>query len=103
MVTGRELEEVNMKRTLFTAFLALTFLFLPGVPTASAILGIGEEELSEEEKQAEIKEERAEIQTMVRDTLARLYGVQPSAKQAVQNAAGYAVFSNFGMKIMFEG
>ena len=32
-----------------------------------------------------------------------LYKVQPKAKQAIQNAAGYAVFSNFGMKILFAG
>ena len=92
-----------MKSTILTAFLALTFLFLPGVPTASAILGIGEEELSEEEKQAKIKEEKAEIKKMVKDTLGRLYQVQPRAKQEVQNAAGYAVFSNFGMKLGIVG
>ena len=29
--------------------------------------------------------------------------MQPAAKQAVETAAGYAVFSNFGMKILIAG
>ena len=46
---------------------------------------------------------RADVRKMATQTLNRLYKVQPSAKQAVQNAAGYAVFSNFGMKIFVAG
>ena len=51
----------------------------------------------------EIKQQKADVRKMANDTLARLYKVQPSAKKAVSNAAGYAVFSNFGMKIFFAG
>ena len=40
---------------------------------------------------------------MANETLTRLYKVQPSAKEAVANATGYAVFSNFGMKIFLAG
>ena len=47
--------------------------------------------------------ERAEVRKMAKDTLARLYKVQPGAKRAVEGGAGYAVFSNFGMKIGFAG
>jgi lipid-binding SYLF domain-containing protein len=47
--------------------------------------------------------ERADIQKIEKDTLAKLYSVQPSAKGAIEGAAGYAVFSNFGMKILFAG
>ncbi len=36
---------------------------------------------------------------MAKETLARLYKVQPAAQKAVSKSAGYAVFSNFGMKI----
>jgi lipid-binding SYLF domain-containing protein len=36
-------------------------------------------------------------------TLEQLYGMQPGAKRVVEGAAGYAVFSNFGMKIFFAG
>jgi lipid-binding SYLF domain-containing protein len=46
---------------------------------------------------------RADIQKMERETLSRLYKAQPKAKAAVEKAAGYAVFSNFGMKIFFAG
>jgi len=46
---------------------------------------------------------RADIQKMEKETLSRLYKAQPQAKAAVAKAAGYAVFSNFGMKIFFAG
>ena len=51
----------------------------------------------------EIAQKKADIRKMSNQTLARLYKMQPSAKKAVSNAAGYAVFSNFGMKIFFAG
>lgn len=92
-----------MKAPILTAFFAFIFVVLPGVPPANAFLGIGEEELTEEEKQAKIKKEKAEIHKMVKDTLGRLYQVQPRAKREVQNAAGYAVFSSFGMKLGIVG
>jgi lipid-binding SYLF domain-containing protein len=47
--------------------------------------------------------QRNEIRQGAKKTLANLYKVQPSAKKAVESAAGYAVFSNFGMKILFAG
>lgn len=51
----------------------------------------------------EINKERADIRKMSKETLDRLYKLQPSAKEAISKAAGYAVFSNFGMKIFFAG
>ena len=48
-------------------------------------------------------EQRADVRKTANDTLARLYKAQPGAKQAIERAAGYAVFSNFGMKILFAG
>jgi len=48
-------------------------------------------------------QKQQEVRKMTSETLNRLYKVQPKAKQAIQNAAGYAVFSNFGMKILFAG
>jgi lipid-binding SYLF domain-containing protein len=67
---------------------ALSGMFLTG--TASA------KEQTKAQKQQEVRK-------MTSETLNRLYKVQPKAKQAIQNAAGYAVFSNFGMKIFFAG
>ena len=55
------------------------------------------------EKGPSKEEKRADVRKMAGDTLARLYKVQPSAKKAVESAAGYAVFSNFGTKIFFVG
>ena len=49
------------------------------------------------------KEQRDDVRNMTRETLDRLYEVQPSARQAIIAAAGWAAFSNFGMKILFAG
>jgi lipid-binding SYLF domain-containing protein len=51
----------------------------------------------------EIKQEKADVRNMAKETLARLYKAQPSAKKAVSKSAGYAVFSNFGLKIFVAG
>ncbi len=40
---------------------------------------------------------------MAHSTLQRLYKAQPNAKTAVEGAAGYAVFSNMGVKILVAG
>ena len=48
-------------------------------------------------------EQRAGIRQSAADTLARLYREQPGAEQAIKSAVGYAVFSNFGLKILFAG
>jgi lipid-binding SYLF domain-containing protein len=49
------------------------------------------------------QQQKADIRKMANDTLARLYKTQPAAQKAIGKAAGYAVFSNFGMKIFFAG
>jgi lipid-binding SYLF domain-containing protein len=46
---------------------------------------------------------REEVRQSTNAILKQLYAVQPSAKKVVESAAGYAVFSNFGMKILFAG
>jgi lipid-binding SYLF domain-containing protein len=48
-------------------------------------------------------EQQQEVRKTAQDTLTRLYGLKPNAQKTVQSAAGYAVFSNFGMKILFAG
>ena len=57
----------------------------------------------DKKKQAEAQKERQEIRKQSKDILGRLYKSQPSAKAAVQKAAGYATFSNFGLKIFVAG
>ena len=48
-------------------------------------------------------DKKADILQMEVDTLQYLYNADPSARKNVNNAAGYAVFSNFGMKIFLAG
>ncbi|CAG2161011.1 lipid-binding SYLF domain-containing protein [Cupriavidus numazuensis] len=48
-------------------------------------------------------EQQAEVRKAAQDALNALYKAQPSARAAVESAAGYAAFSNFGMKILFAG
>jgi len=47
--------------------------------------------------------ERAEIRQASKDTLSALYKANPEAQSMIKSAAGYATFSNFGMKILFVG
>jgi len=49
------------------------------------------------------QEQQAEIRNMAKETLTRLYKVQPAAKKVISKSVGYAVFSNFGMKIFLFG
>lgn len=54
-------------------------------------------------KDDKVQAKRAEIQKMASDTLAQLYKAQPGAKARIEGAAGYGVFSNFGLTIVFVG
>ena len=47
--------------------------------------------------------QRAEVRKTSQTILNQLYRASPSSKKAVASAAGYAVFSNFGMKIFVAG
>ena len=66
------------------------------VAAALAALAVPASAATKEEKQADVRE-------LSNSTLERLYKEQPAAKKAVESAAGYATFSNFGMKILFAG
>lgn len=50
---------------------------------------------------ASVEEQRNEIRKMRKDTLARLYKVHPAAQPNIQKSAGYAVFSNIGVNLIF--
>ena len=50
-----------------------------------------------------IEKKQKDIRNMARDTLQRLYKAQPKAEAMVIGAAGYAVFSNMGVKILVAG
>jgi lipid-binding SYLF domain-containing protein len=64
---------------------------------------VGSAEASVFKKEGTPDEQRADIRTVRDQALAELYKVQPSAKGHVEKAAGYAVFSNFGLKILVAG
>ncbi len=51
----------------------------------------------------EIQELRGEIDAQAQEVLDELYELTPGAKKHIENAAGYAVFSNFGLKIFVAG
>lgn len=75
---------------------------VPGGSILIAVMGVSSlagAAMTEKEKKAA----RQDVQKMVNETLNKLYKTQPKAKQAVAKAAGYAVFSNFGMKIFVAG
>ncbi len=52
---------------------------------------------------ADKAKDQAEVRKAAQNALAALYKAQPSARKAVESAAGYAAFSNFGMKILVAG
>jgi lipid-binding SYLF domain-containing protein len=85
-------KETSMRHPPLTYLLAATVALaaLPGSVSAA---------MTEKEK----NQARAEVQNMADKVLAQLYKTQPSARNAISKAAGYAVFSNFGMKIFFAG
>ncbi|MDG4549184.1 MAG: YSC84-related protein [Candidatus Contendobacter sp.] len=53
--------------------------------------------------QYQIDEQRADIRAMANETIEQLYQQYPAARRQIQQAAGYAVFSNFGFKVLFMG
>ena len=81
-----------MKRINFSWVLLAAIAGLVGSSIALA-------EMTAKEKQTA----RADIQKMTNETLQRLYKAQPGTKKAIDSAAGYAVFSNFGLKIFVAG
>jgi lipid-binding SYLF domain-containing protein len=69
------------------AVLALFFFGLMGLATSSSLA-------------ATVADQRAEVQKMRGTTLEHLYRLHPAAKEDVQKAAGYAVFSNVGINLI---
>ncbi len=74
---------------------ATTVLFL----IVFAVGCAGTKSKSQSEKNAA----RDSVRTLTAQTLDQLYQKEPAAKGAVAGAAGYAVFSDFGFKIMVMG
>jgi len=70
-----------------------------------ALVGLGSpwlvvaKDMSEKEK----NEKRVQLRETADATLQELYRIEPGAKSAISKAAGYAVFSNLGVKILLAG
>lgn len=71
-----------------------TFIFLTLACSLAIVANAADDKKAEEQK---------EVRKMAHDTLQRLYKAEPKAKGAVEGAAGYAVFSNTGVKILMLG
>jgi lipid-binding SYLF domain-containing protein len=81
------------RRFTLALVLVLSVAFLGfGLPPALA-------KMTDKEKEAA----RTDIQKTTKETLQKLYKAQPGAEKAISNAAGYAVFSNMGIKILVAG
>jgi lipid-binding SYLF domain-containing protein len=50
-----------------------------------------------------VAEQRQDIIKKSDETLKQLYAIEPKAKELIAKSAGYATFSNFGMKILIAG
>ncbi len=53
--------------------------------------------------ESKIIQARHQVREMAQDALATLYEITPGTRRAVEGAAGYAVFSTFGVKLFFAG
>jgi lipid-binding SYLF domain-containing protein len=90
------MEPASGKRRLPGIFILVLLLVVGAFPLSLSATHAADTQKGKEKK-------RAEIQKMEKETLSRLHKAQPQAKAAVAKAAGYAVFSNFGMKILVAG
>lgn len=75
------------EQRLFTEVGLLVVVLLVAVPGSAK---------TKEQKQAEIRKQSQQ-------TLAKLYAAKPSTQATVKAAAGYATFSDIGMKILIAG
>jgi lipid-binding SYLF domain-containing protein len=53
--------------------------------------------------QSDIQEQRDSLRNMANQALTHLYNNNPAAQGVIMNAAGYAVFSDFGFKLIYAG
>ena len=53
--------------------------------------------------ESKVIQARLQVREMAQDALASLYEINPGSRSFVENSAGYAVFSTFGVKLFFAG
>jgi lipid-binding SYLF domain-containing protein len=79
-----------MKQTMTAITLSLVLIGLWSAPLFAA-------------EESEILQERYRVREVGHEALSTLYEIQPGARYVIENAAGYGVFSTFGIKIFFAG
>jgi lipid-binding SYLF domain-containing protein len=85
-----------MKATKLTASIAF-------VVSAFALAATATHAQTPQTPDPQIDKKQAEVRKMAHDTLQRLYRAQPLTRAAIKASAGYAVFSNKGVKILVAG
>ena len=80
---------MKLKRSSHLALIAMLFAFAAVPATTFAA--------------SKADKARADIRETTTETLDLLYKAQPSSRNVIAKTAGYAVFSNFGMKILLAG
>jgi lipid-binding SYLF domain-containing protein len=83
-----------MRATRFTAFAKPKVIILAFVCAFALSAHAGDDDKVKEQKK---------VRGVANKTLQKLYKAQPKAKTAIEQAAGYAVFSNKGVKILLAG
>jgi lipid-binding SYLF domain-containing protein len=53
--------------------------------------------------ESKILQARLQVREMAQDALSSLYEIAPNTRRVIERAAGYAVFSTFGVKLFFAG
>jgi lipid-binding SYLF domain-containing protein len=89
-----------VKATLAIMALVLGFVV---TPVDAQILERLKDAVTGPPTQADIAAARQEVQAAAQQALSALYAITPSARRAIDSAAGYAAFSTFGMKLMIAG
>jgi lipid-binding SYLF domain-containing protein len=75
----------------------------PFATLAAALLLCLSAGLSQAQDDSAVMQGRLVVREAAQDTLSTLYEFQPSARQLIEHAAGYAVFSSVGIKLLFAG
>ena len=83
----------HLKQSLITLFFLTLCLNQPAFAQFDSLFGSSKT----------VPQQREEILKKSQQILKNLYAVEPKAKEVIENAAGYATFSNFGMKILIAG
>lgn len=84
-----------MNRSLRAAILGILILTAPlGLTACSSLMPL---------TPVAADEKRAEVRSMAKQTLAQVYELYPEARRKVEEAHGYAVFSDFGLKFLYMG